>query len=173
MKQQPGMSIWTMDNTYHEEPERTKAVQRRNEDFYNKRLSARKRFKEGQSGMGTPTMYWEDNFKNTRYSTNHGLVHTESSKRYQIRCRYRVQLMGRRKRKVVHFNRLKLCFDQQKLLLIVVYYILSQMYVNCNTFTKTGRYVKISQISILLCYIMQALSLRLLQVVERINFNYI
>ena len=170
MKQQPGTSIWTMDYTYHEGPKRTKAVQRRNEDFYNKRLLAREPFKEGQSGMGTPTMYWEDNFKNARYTTNHGLVHTKSSKGYQIRCRYRVQLMGRRKRKVVHFNRLK----PLKLLLIVVYYILSQMYVNCNTVTRTGRYiyVKISQISILLCY-MQALLLRVLQVVEQINFNYI
>ena len=44
-------------------------------------------------------------------STNHGLVHTESSKEYQIRC---IVFSGGRKRKVVHFNRLKPCFDPQK-----------------------------------------------------------
>ena len=43
---EPGMSIWTMDNTYHEVREQTEAVQRRHEDFYNKRVSAREPFKK-------------------------------------------------------------------------------------------------------------------------------
>ena len=71
-----------MENAYHEVRERTKAVQKRQEDYYNKRVSGEPFKKDDRVWVHQPCT----GRPSQGNSINHGLVHTESSKEYQIRC---------------------------------------------------------------------------------------
>jgi hypothetical protein len=93
-----------MENAYHEVRERTKAVQRRQEDYYNKRVSGEPFKKDDKVWLHQPCTG----------KTISKKLHQPWSGPYVIIKRiadsvYRVQLLGGRKRKVVHFNRLKPC----------------------------------------------------------------
>ena len=98
-----------MENAYHEVRERTKAVQKRQEDYYNKRVSGEPFKKDDRVWVHQPCTG----------KTISRKFHQPWSGPYRVIKRisdtvYRVQLIGGRKRKVVHFNRLKPCFDPQK-----------------------------------------------------------
>ena len=71
-----------MENAYHEVRERTKAVQKRQEDYYNKRVSGEPFKKDDRVWVHQPCT----GRPSQGNSINHGLVHTESSKEYQIWC---------------------------------------------------------------------------------------